>query len=171
MASFLLAIMASFLLAILHASVLSRAPPSPCQLLKNISTCAETTGCAWCDAGRDVGSCYMKETESCCAAPTAYDCAGRWSICDAFTERCELPMWECEYAGSPTCIPANLTACTNRHGVIGCALTDKCCYGACLSTSFCCANGTTCCPGATCFAPNSCCSATEICNISTGQCY
>ncbi len=137
-------------------SVLSLNVPSPCRLLSKEETCANSTGCAWCQAPTIGGSCYNPTTESCCTT-SGLGCADMVSICDASTEKCAFPYCkQCGEYGNAICIPVNSTVCTNMAGVTGC-LPDKpqCCDpwsdGHCSLFPWCCA-------------------ASQTCGTSTGEC-
>ena len=143
----------------------------------NQTACSAIPGCEYCFANATwspavSGGCYNKTAGgSCCADPDGDDCDGRFAICTA-QQKCAMPMWECEYAGSPTCIPKADTACQNRHTVTACTASQQCCLGAGVSTSFCCDKGTTCCTGSSPFGGDTCCSPDETCNqtSSGGKC-
>jgi hypothetical protein len=136
-------------------SVLSLNVPSPCRLLSKEETCANSTGCAWCQAPTIGGSCYNPTTESCCTT-SGLGCTDVVSICDASTEKCAFPYCkQCDYLNA-ICIPVNSTVCTNMAGVTGC-LPDKpqCCD-----------------PWSDdhCALFPWCCAASQTCGTSTGEC-
>ena len=141
--------MRCFISLLFLGSVLS--VPSPCTLLRDNATCANSIGCAWCDASQTwgpypspgSGGCYNNKTESCCTAPGGDDCAGHFDICDDSTETCVVPS-ECRFGGSPECLPVNKTYCSHRGGVLACLPSQKCCGEDQIRYLWCCAVSQTC---------------------------
>jgi hypothetical protein len=130
--------------------------PSPCTLLMDNTTCANSIGCAWCDPSWEwdprhgLGACYNPKTESCCTDPNGVYCNERlpFSICDS-TEKCASPDEGCEHGGGPLCIPVNSTVCASQSTVTGC-LPDapQCCGDDSFALAWCCAASQQCGPEA-----------------------
>eukprot|EP01059_Diplonema_ambulator_P002423 TRINITY_DN12070_c0_g1_i1.p1 TRINITY_DN12070_c0_g1~~TRINITY_DN12070_c0_g1_i1.p1 ORF type:complete len:168 (+),score=2.13 TRINITY_DN12070_c0_g1_i1:40-543(+) len=159
-------------LAAVHMTVVPL-PTDNCTIIGNNQTqCEQVKGCSFCIDGGYApnysGVCFnSSEGQFCCSEPYG-DCIGRYDICTA-NETCATDPNQCEYAGSPICIPANDTNCPNMHGVVPCSPeTPQCCYGG--DFSFCCGADQACCVGPYPFGGGSCCEAGQTCHNSNGTC-
>jgi len=138
--------------------------PEICDVFTTSSACtAAGSPCAWCSnyyIDTSYGFCYNSQTETCCGQ-YADDCYTP-TACNVTSQLCCLPLYGCEYAGSPVCCQAAQSCCAGIHNVACCASTQSCCanfyYGVCcdessvccgqdateLSNPYCCPSGTSC---------------------------